>query len=137
MQKQAGVTLIELLVVLVIMGVLLTLVGPFTVDMVDKGKARNEQLELVRWLKSQSFKAFNRNQAMQFKMDDSSITRVSINAGQAEATVELSFEFIYFQQQTLNLNHNGFAEQENLNYLIKGQVYEVKLAELFEGKSEL
>lgn len=75
LKAQSGVTLIELLVVIVLLGVAIALVGPFTVKQVDSAKARNEQLQLQRWLQKQSFNAFTSESPIFLRFDGKSVFR--------------------------------------------------------------
>ncbi|WP_434950896.1 pilus assembly FimT family protein [Shewanella sp. HL-SH4] len=72
----AGVTLIELLVVIVLLGITITLVGPFTFKQIESSKARNEQLSLQRWLQKQSFYAFTSQSNITIKFDGKAIYSV-------------------------------------------------------------
>ncbi|GIU46068.1 prepilin-type N-terminal cleavage/methylation domain-containing protein [Shewanella algidipiscicola] len=75
LKAQSGVTLIELLVVIVLLGVAIALVGPFTMKQVDSAKARNEQLLLQRWLQRQSFSAFTSDSPIQLRFDGKAVYR--------------------------------------------------------------
>lgn len=74
-KAQFGVTLIELLVVIVLLGVAIALVGPFTMKQVDSAKARNEQLLLQRWLQKQSFSAFTSDSPILLRFDGKAVYR--------------------------------------------------------------
>ncbi|QYK00286.1 prepilin-type N-terminal cleavage/methylation domain-containing protein [Shewanella psychrotolerans] len=75
LKAQSGVTLIELLVVIVLLGVAIALVGPFTIKQVDSAKARNEQLFLQRWLQKQSFSAFTSDSPILLRFDGKAVYR--------------------------------------------------------------
>jgi len=75
LKAQSGVTLIELLVVIVLLGVAIALVGPFTMKQVDSAKARNEQLLLQRWLQKQSFSAFTSDSPILLRFDGKAVYR--------------------------------------------------------------
>ncbi|MGI2113429.1 pilus assembly FimT family protein [Shewanella frigidimarina] len=72
----AGVTLIELLVVIVLLGIAITLVGPFTFKQIESSQARNEHLSLKRWLQKQSFYAFTSQSNITIKFDGKAIYSV-------------------------------------------------------------
>ncbi|WP_394146916.1 prepilin-type N-terminal cleavage/methylation domain-containing protein [Shewanella atlantica] len=75
LKAQSGVTLIELLVVIVLLGVAIALVGPFTMKQVESAKARNEQLLLQRWLQKQSFSAFTSDSPIMLRFDGKAVYR--------------------------------------------------------------
>lgn len=75
LKAQSGVTLIELLVVIVLLGVAIALVGPFTMKQIDSAKARNEQLLLQRWLQKQSFSAFTSDSPILLRFDGKAVYR--------------------------------------------------------------
>ena len=72
----SGVTLIELLVVIVLLGLTIILVGPFTINQIESSKARNEYLSLQRWLQKQSFYAFTSQSNITIKFDGKAVYSV-------------------------------------------------------------
>lgn len=90
-----GVTLIELLVVIVLLGIAIALVGPFTMKQIDSSKARNEQLQLQRWMQKQSFQAFTSDSPIYLKFEGKAIYR-SLLPGSA-----------LYQQEFLTEQDNG------------------------------
>jgi Tfp pilus assembly protein FimT len=75
-KKISGVTLIELLVVIVLLGLTIILVGPFTLKQIESSKARNEYLSLQRWLQKQSFYAFTSQSNITIKFDGKALYSV-------------------------------------------------------------
>jgi len=75
-KKTSGVTLIELLVVIVLLGLTIILVGPFTLKQIESSKARNEYLSLQRWLQKQSFYAFTSQSNITIKFDGKALYSV-------------------------------------------------------------
>ncbi|GIU49883.1 hypothetical protein TUM4438_34450 [Shewanella sairae] len=67
--------MIELLVAIVLLGVAIALVGPFTVKQVDSAKARNEQLQLQRWIQKQSSNAFTSESPIFLRFDGKAVFR--------------------------------------------------------------
>lgn len=72
-KTQSGVTLIELLVVIVLLGIAIALVGPFTMKLIESSQARNEQLLLQRWVQKQALNAFTRDSAILLRFDGKAV----------------------------------------------------------------
>ncbi|WP_019674719.1 prepilin-type N-terminal cleavage/methylation domain-containing protein [Arsukibacterium perlucidum] len=125
-QRSAGFTLIELLVVITIMTTLLSLVAPLMVEQVDKAKAAAEYQQLEQYLADSSKVAFLKGQQVQFRFDGKQLVRY---VGSAKA--ELTFEYLFFPQQSLSINANGFTNTLSID-VVRGKA-ELKLR-LTEGK---
>ncbi|QLE86114.1 type II secretion system protein [Shewanella sp. Scap07] len=131
--KTNGFTLIELIVVLVIMGTLLSLVGPLAVRNVDKMNVRTEEMQFKNWLDKVSYTAFNRGQPLLVSLEGR-IASANI-VGEKEVIVdEIQFASLFFQPQMIALNKNGFYSKTQATYQLGAERYAIELS--FVGSAE-
>lgn len=119
-QRSAGFTLIELLVVITIMSTLLSLVAPLMVEQVDKAKAAAEYQQLEQYLADSNKVAFLKGQPVQFRFDGKQLFRYIGND-----SAELTFQYLFFPQQALSINANGFTNTRYID-VVRGKT-ELKL----------
>jgi prepilin-type N-terminal cleavage/methylation domain-containing protein len=111
--KKMGFTLIELLVVMAIMSVLMGLVGPLTINGLEKAQARTEVMTLTRWLDDLAYRAFLSQQNINLQLKGKQVTASSPEVGFVKY---VDFEYLYFQPQNLVFNTNGFTQQQHIQY---------------------
>ena len=111
--KHSGFTLIELLVVMAIMSVLMGLVGPLTINGLEKAQARTEVMTLTRWLDDLAYRAFLSQQSIHLQLSGKQATASSVDVGFLKS---VDFEYLYFQPQSLVFNTNGFTQQQQIQY---------------------
>jgi prepilin-type N-terminal cleavage/methylation domain-containing protein len=111
--KNMGFTLIELLVVMAIMSVLMGLVGPLTINGLEKAQARTEVMTLTRWLDDLAYRAFLSQQNIHLQLNGKQATASS---PEVDFVKSVDFEYLYFQPQSLVFNTNGFTQQQHIQY---------------------
>jgi type II secretory pathway pseudopilin PulG len=111
-------------VVIVMLGIAISLVGPLTINQVDKFKAKNEELLFQRWIKQASYNAFYLEKTEVYLLDGKSITEQS-HSNTTESVnnqpVELIFNHLFFPPAILSINSNGYITPDSVNYSIRGQ----------------
>jgi prepilin-type N-terminal cleavage/methylation domain-containing protein len=111
MPRGRGYTLVELLVVLAILGFVIALVGPLTVDRIDKARAQEEWLVLDRTVRGLAFRAFADGRDVELRGEG---TRFTWKLGDAEAR-SLDLAHLFFDSpQVVLINPNGVAEPRSL-----------------------
>ena len=111
MLRGRGFTLVELLVVLAILGFVIALVGPLTVDRIDKARAQEEWLVLDRTVRGLAFRAFADGRDVELRGEG---TRFTWKLGDAEAR-SLDLAHLFFDSpQVVLINPNGVAEPGSL-----------------------
>jgi prepilin-type N-terminal cleavage/methylation domain-containing protein len=111
MPRGRGFTLVELLVVLAILGFVIALVGPLTVDRIDKARAQEEWLVLDRTVRGLAFRAFADGRDVELRGEG---TRFTWKLGDAEAR-SLDLTHLFFDSpQVVLINPNGVAEPRSL-----------------------
>jgi prepilin-type N-terminal cleavage/methylation domain-containing protein len=105
-----GFTLIELLVVITIMSTILSLVAPLMIEQVDKTRAAAEYQQLNQYLADSSKVAFLKGQPVQFRFNGKQLVRYI-----GSDMTELNFQYLFFPQQTLLINANGFYDRAYVN----------------------
>jgi type II secretory pathway pseudopilin PulG len=111
-------------VVIVMLGIAISLVGPLTINQVDKFKAKNEELLLQRWIKQASYDAFYSGKAKIFLLDGKSITAQADEGAIVstdEKPTQIFFNHLFFPPAILSINSNGYITPDSLNYNIRGQ----------------
>jgi len=111
MPRGRGFTLVELLVVLAILGFVIALVGPLTVDRIDKARAQEEWLVLDRTVRGLAFRAFADGKDVELRGEG---TQLTWKLGNAEAR-SLNLAHLFFDSpQVALINSNGVAEPGSL-----------------------
>jgi prepilin-type N-terminal cleavage/methylation domain-containing protein len=131
-----GVTLIELLIVMVLVGLLLSLVGPFTFNLIDSASARNEKMQLIRWVKSESFSSFSQENNRRFKLEGQRIYQQPSKANITNWSTLKQFEYLFFEPQILEFNKQGYPRPDVIDYRIQGVEEQLDLAKLFGSQNE-
>lgn len=132
----AGVTLVELLIVMVLVGLLLSLVGPFTFNLIDSASARNEKMQLIRWVKSESFSSFSKENSKRFKLEGQSIYQQPSEPNTPNWETLKEFEYLFFEPQVLEFNTQGYPRPDTIDYRIQGAEEQLDLAKLFGSQNE-
>lgn len=130
-----GFTLIELLIVTVIMGGLVALVGPLTVEFVEKSRAQDERIRFERWLKRQSFKAFSSDQTLTYYFKGQAIYQVEkedsqnlLLYNQTSEKPLRKFEHLFFEPQTTMIFESGYTTPDCLTYHFRGRNYQIDMS---------
>ncbi|MFC4656857.1 Tfp pilus assembly protein FimT/FimU [Rheinheimera marina] len=110
-KSSRGFTLIELMIVIMLLGLVMSLVGPLTMQQVDSARARSEQESLQRWLRQQSFEAYTRQQAVQLSFDGKGVYAYDADG---RRILLKQFSYLFFTPQHVELNVNGFPEPVRL-----------------------
>ena len=125
-QRLKGFTLVELLVVLTLMGLVLGLVGPLSVDSFERMKSQDEVLELKHLLRLASADAFlgSRWTALLVLND-----RLEVRAGD-QLLRGKTFSYLSFPEQRVSLSPQGLPDQERLAFLRRGQAESLEFKDL-------
>jgi len=134
-KRESGFTLIELMVILVIMGTLLSLVGPMAVKNVEKMSVKTEEMQFKNWLSKSVFSAFNRGVPVNVKLEGHSATAlVRSSDGQSKTIDLIQFDSLFFQPQDIHFNKNGFFLPGTAYYQLAGETYELDLLSVMKSK---
>jgi len=136
---QNGFSLIELLIVITLMGVALALVGPMTIDFIDKSQARNEHLKLNRWIKKQSYDHFIQNKSSTFYFNGKAIyySDVIVDSDSENLSILTTFKYLFFQPQYIHFNQHGFSSTKYLTFISNTRNVQVDLLALTENNNAL
>lgn len=124
-KKVSGFTLTELLLVVTLLGVAMLLVGPLTVQQIEKFQLKNEMFTLERLLKKLSFQAFITAQPSYIYLQGKAVYLLSPSQHPSDVQLAASavqllpnqqpyyvFERVFFTEQLLSLNANGFYQHD-------------------------
>ena len=127
--KNKGFTLIELITVLSIMAIGLTLVGPLTINFIDKAQAQSEFISLKNNLKKISFNAFANATGHTLLFEGRQLIIMPLNGTEKKMT----FEYLNFDKQQVLINARGYTTPEILkvNFLKRNE--SIHLFRLIEG----
>ena len=131
-----GFTLIELLVVLTLMGSLLALVGPLSVESVERFSAQRELRSLHALLKAASARAFTRGRRVIVELEGAQL-RVSQPEGQSGSEALLQserFEHLRFSPTAVAFSRGGFPSTPEVHFTYRDQPQRLDLAALLSGR---
>ena len=111
MHTRRGFTLVELLVVLAILGFVVALVGPLTVDRFDKARAQEEWLVLDRTVRGLAFRAFAEGRDVELRAEGAELRWQA--DGEDERALKLQ-QLFFDAPQLVRINSNGVAEPASL-----------------------
>jgi prepilin-type N-terminal cleavage/methylation domain-containing protein len=161
--KHSGFTIIELLVVMAIVVVLMGLVGPMTLNSIDKAEGKTEKITLENWLSKVSVKAFTTGNIYLIDLSAKNITlsELTVSLGNsnliemdtndensvsngANHSIEniiqplsiKAFKYLSFPKQRFTLNNRGFIAPESLRYQYNEEIYTIDLSTLINGESK-
>lgn len=123
---QRGFTMVELLVVLAIAGILLTLIGPFTINQLDNIKRAQEREKIRLLLNQWQFQAFQQHRAFRLHLSGQHLSVYGVEAikynarqpfidnlkeqhNRQDALGYDTFKYSEFPQQSIHINAHGFV----------------------------
>ena len=124
-----GFTLIELITVISIMAIVLALVGPLTVNFVEKAQAQTEYIQLKNSLKKLSFTSFASSTTYGITFEGSSVI-----VNKADKFVsKKTFDYLSYTKQKVLFNANGYPEPEMLTVKKRNKTEKINIFKLVEG----
>jgi len=128
-----GFTLIELMIVIMLLGLVMSLVGPLTFQQVETARARSEQENLKRWLRQQSFFVYSRKESIELDFDGKALYLKKAD-GSRETLKQ--FNYLFFPPQQIRLNINGFPHPSDLSFIRLQQKQKLDLFTLLASPYE-
>lgn len=129
MKLLKGFTLIEMLIVMSIMAVVMSLVGPLTIEFINKSQAQSEFISLKNQLKKISFLAFSSANEQKVILRNSSL----IVSSTTSSPKTIIFTHLRFPEQQVNFNASGYPFPEKLQVRKLKSAEEINLFRLIEG----
>jgi prepilin-type N-terminal cleavage/methylation domain-containing protein len=123
--RQRAFTLIELMIVLAIVSILISLVGPLTIDSLNKARARSELLTFQGWIKYVGNKSFISGGETLVSLKGKSATEF-INGQQGKT---INFDQLFFQPQDIVINPNGFMQPAKVSVFLAKKEIEMTIGE--------
>lgn len=135
MKRTLGFTLVEVMVVMVIITALAGLVGPFTIEAINKNERRTELSTLTNALKKAGYRAYLRQSRHTVVTQDHTLTISDLS--QVTPWQILSFKHLSFPKQELTINENGFISPSYLTVEFNNKKDTVLLDEKVNGITEV
>lgn len=117
--------MIELLIVLTIMGLLISIVAPFSLQAIDKANAKVELQETKNWLRSLTSQALIESELLIIELDE---YQASLYAND-RLIEQKQFDFVSFPTQRITINRFGFISQESVSAIFKNEPLSFSLQE--------
>lgn len=120
----SGFTMIELMIVLIIMGMMMAIVAPVSMQAIERSEAKVELQELKNWIKQLA------NQAV---LTSTPIT-LELDGGEAKLTGDKLLEvqklnYVVFAKKSLKINQFGIAVPQQVEASFKGEKLILKVGE--------
>lgn len=153
-----GFTLIELMIVMAVVGLLMALVGPLTIKGYEKIQAKEEQLTLANWIRTNSYRSFAMGKEGTFELNNNtinfsfekirktdSVSPLNINKrGNIENETEIkneiiaqySFEYISFEPQKFTVNVFGLIYPTEVKIHTRNKNLSIDLSEKVNGSKK-
>ena len=128
MFKFKGFTLIELMVVMAIVALLVGLVGPMTMQQLDKAQAKAELLNLKRELVAVSQRAFFSDMQLTAKLAGKELNVYSEDS--QTIIYNKNFDYLFFQPQEIVFNNIGFVDLISINANYRDEPLKININEL-------
>ncbi len=132
---------------MLIVGLLMALVGPFSIDIYDKTKAKEELFSMKNWMKSNSFRSFAMGKESVFVLDKNKIVfsfsekvnksfyleseEVDHSLSDKQNTkknFEITFKYLSFPYQSIKVNSFGIVTPRVINVMKNNERISIKLA---------
>lgn len=126
-----GFTLVELLVVIAIVGMLTSLVGPYSSKLWDSARAQQERIELERLIRRLRSDAFMKGQSIVVSGDGSKLSWTVDGALVGERRLGSSF---IEPGTAIEINRNGIAVPSTLEVSQSGRGWVIEVNEGLEIK---
>lgn len=123
----------ELMIVLLLMGIMMSLVGPMVVNVVHKAEAQTERLRLESLIKRASFQAFASGSGGSLTLFDN---RVEGRFAKQSLRV-IEFKALHFPRQLLHFSKAGFPDQRQLTVELPGKILTLNLNHIIDGKGKV
>lgn len=128
---QRGFTLIEISIVLVISSLLIGIVGPLTVDSLERTSAKQELVEIKDFIRKVAWKSYLEGST--YRLD---FKGKQVDVFNREILIKKhSLEYVFFREQSIMLNQHGFTENNVLEATVRKKQYRVELHKLLEQKA--
>jgi prepilin-type N-terminal cleavage/methylation domain-containing protein len=124
-----GFTLIELIIVMSIMTIILSIVGPLSLNMIDKSQAQSEYIQLQNELKKVSYLAFATASRHELTFEKKTVT---LTKGRSNKQ-KFDFEYLTFIPQSISFNSHGYPHPEELTVSFLKRNERINLFKLVEG----
>ena len=124
-KQQKAFTLLELTIVISIVFILISLVGPMTINSFEKTEAKIEFKTLKNWLKSVSYQSYIQGTELQLTLDGKQAKLTNQN----ETVKEHTFNYLFFQPQKVVFNDKGFVYEAKIEMTFKGKPTFINLQE--------
>lgn len=128
MFKIKGFTLIELMVVMAVVALLVGLVGPLTMQQLDKAQAKAELLNLKRELVAVSQRAFFSDMQLTAKLAGKELSVFSED--NQTIIYNKNFDYLFFQPQEIVFNNIGFVSLISINANYRDEPLTINLNDL-------
>ncbi|NQZ82656.1 MAG: type II secretion system protein [Colwellia sp.] len=164
-KSNQGFTLIELMIVMSIIALVMSLVGPMTIQGYEKIQAKEEQMTLQNWMKGNSYRSFATSKPGVITLQQSSVVfRYQLNKvnqvnssntqntsqyqydavsqepslSQEESPIisDLEFQFLTFTPQTFEVNTFGLIKPTTMTVLVNGKERTIDLGKRINGSNK-
>lgn len=148
------------MIVMSIIALVMSLVGPLTIQGYEKIQAKEEHMTLQNWIKGNSYRSFATskpgvitlaNNLITFHYQENSIGVANghlSNPYQIDATTDekeqegnqviagLTFEFLTFPEQTIQVNTFGLIQPSTITILVAGNERVIDLSKKVNGNTQ-
>lgn len=118
---------------MVLMGIMMSLVGPLANNVVAKAQAQTERLQLESLIKRSSFRAFASGRGGVIDFFDNQVVGEFVPKKQEVVT----FETLHFPNQRVTFSKSGFPQSQQLIVELPNRTIRLNLLNIIDGEGQV
>lgn len=117
--RKVGFTLIEVMVTMILVSLLLSFVGPYSISQIEKIQRKADSIQVKRWLMGRMYWSFISGNASTVEFSNSEVKHFTLNTTGEKMLLETKqFKSLRFPSQLLLINQYGVSTSSSFKTLM-------------------